>query len=91
MDGRTVTEVDVNGTVSDVETTICYLGDMLCSGGGCDSAIIIRCGMAWGKLRKLLFKQFITKTHRRPKLVSDFAFLANIISHLHSEVVQHQG
>ena len=33
IDGRTVTEVDVDGTMLDVEATFCYLGDMLCSGG----------------------------------------------------------
>ena len=38
----------------DVEATICYLGDMLCSGGGCDCAITARCCVAWGKFRKLL-------------------------------------
>ena len=32
IDGRIVTEVDVNGTMLDVEATFCYLGDMLCSG-----------------------------------------------------------
>ena len=41
--GQTVTEVDVNGTLLEVEATFCYLGDMLCSGGRCDSAIVARC------------------------------------------------
>ena len=36
------------------EATFCYLGDILCSGGGCDSAIAASCCVAWGKLRKLL-------------------------------------
>ena len=35
-----------------VKTTFCYLGDMLCSGGVCDSGIAARC-VAWGKFRKL--------------------------------------
>ena len=34
--------------------TSCYLGDMLCSGGGCDSTIAVRCSVAWGKFRILL-------------------------------------
>ena len=38
----TVTEVDASGTMLDVKATLCYLGDMLCSGGGCDSAIAAR-------------------------------------------------
>ena len=40
----------------DVETTFCYLGDMLCSGWGCDSIsrIATGCCLAWVKLRKLL-------------------------------------
>ena len=38
----------------DVEVTFCYLGDMLCSGGGCDSAIAARCCVTWGKFKKLL-------------------------------------
>ena len=51
--GQTVNEVDVDGTMLDVDTTFCYLGDMLCSRGGCDSAIAARCCVAWGKFRKL--------------------------------------
>ena len=41
---QTSAQVDVEG----------YLGHMLCSGGGCDSAIASRCCVAWGKFRKLL-------------------------------------
>ena len=52
--GRPMIQVDVEGTNHDVETTFCYLGDLLCSGGGCDSAIAARCCVAWGKFRKLL-------------------------------------
>ena len=37
----------------DAEATLCYLGDMLCSRGGCDSAIAARCSVALGKFRKL--------------------------------------
>ena len=38
----------------DMEATSCYLGDMLCSGGGCDSAIAARPCVTRGKFRKLL-------------------------------------
>ena len=61
INGRTVTEVDVDGTMLDVEATVCYLGDMLCSGDGCDSATAARCCVAWGKFRKLL--TVLTTTH----------------------------
>ena len=54
IDGRTVTEVGVDGTMLDGEATFCYLGDMLGSGGGCDSAIATRRCVARGKFRKLL-------------------------------------
>ena len=54
IDDRTVTEVYIDGTMLDMEATFCYLGDMLCSGGGCDSVIAARCCVAWGKFRKLL-------------------------------------
>jgi len=54
IDGRPCSQVDVDGTVLDVEPSFCYLGDMLCAGGGCKLAIITRCRTAWGKFRKLL-------------------------------------
>ena len=54
INGWTVTEVDVDSTMLDVEATFCYLGDILCSCGGCDSAIAVRCCVAWGEFRKLL-------------------------------------
>ena len=42
------------------------LGDMLCAGGGCDSAIAARCCVAWGKFRKLL--PILTTRHLSPKV-----------------------
>ena len=54
IDGRPVTQVDVDGTLLDVEASFCYLGDMLSAGGGCSLAIITRCYTAWGKFKKLL-------------------------------------
>jgi hypothetical protein len=54
IDGRPVTQVDVDGTMLDVESSFCYLGDMIDAGGGCDTAVATRCCVAWGKFRKLL-------------------------------------
>ena len=48
----------------DVEDTFCFLGDTLCSGGGCTSANASRCCVAWGKLRKLL--PVLTSRHLSP-------------------------
>ena len=59
IDGPTVTEVLVDGTMLDVEDTFCYLGDMLCSDGGCDSAlkcqILIICREQWTLTTGFLF------------------------------------
>ena len=41
IDFRTLIEVDIDCTMLDVEATFCYLGDMLCSGGGCESAVAL--------------------------------------------------
>ena len=49
IDGKTVTEVDVDGIMPDVEPTFCYLGDMLCPSGSWDSAIAAGCCVAWRK------------------------------------------
>ena len=54
IDGRPVTEVVVGDKTLDVVDEFCYLGDTLSSGGDCTSAIINRCKVAWGKLRKSL-------------------------------------
>ena len=54
IDSRTVTQVDVDGTLLDVEASFCYLGDMLRAGGGFSLAIITRCCTALGKFKKLL-------------------------------------
>ena len=58
--------LDINGTMLDVKATFCYLGDMLCSGGDCDSAVAARCCVAWGTLRKLL--PVLTTRHLSPKI-----------------------
>ena len=54
VDNRLVTQVDVDGTQLDVESNFCYLGDMLCAGGGCKLTIVTRCRTAWGKFKRLL-------------------------------------
>ena len=66
IDAWTVTEVDVDGTMLNVESTFCYLGDMLRFGGGCDRAIAARWCVAWGKLKKLL--PDLTTRHLSPKV-----------------------
>ena len=40
IDNRPVTRVDVDGTL--LKPNFCYLGDMLCAGGGCKLAIITK-------------------------------------------------
>ena len=54
IDGRPVTQAEVDGTMLDVKATFYYLGDMLDAGGGCTTAITTRICMTWGKFRKLL-------------------------------------
>ena len=66
IDGQTMTEMDEDSAMLDVEASFCYLGDMLCSGGTCDSAIVARCCVAWGKFKKLL--PVLTKRHLSPRI-----------------------
>ena len=47
-----------------MEAIFCYLGDMLCSGGGCDSAIATRCCMARGKFIRLVTTRHLTSEVR---------------------------
>ena len=60
--------MDVDSTILDVEATFCYLGDMLCSGGGCDSDTAVRGCVVWGKFRKLL--PVLTTRHLSPRIHS---------------------
>ena len=53
-------------TILDVEAIFCYLGDMLCSSGGCDRAIAARCCVAWEKFRKPL--PVLTTRHLSPRI-----------------------
>ena len=54
IDGRPVAQVEVEGTLLAVEANFCYLGNMLCAGGGCALAIATRCSTVKVKFRKLL-------------------------------------
>ena len=54
LDYRPIKEVIVGNAAMDVEPKFCYLGDMLCAGGGCELAVITRCSVSWGKFKKLL-------------------------------------
>ena len=69
IDNRPVTQVDVDGTLLDVESNFCYLGDMLCAGGGCKLAIVTRCSTAWVKFKRLLpiltSKHVSIRSHRK--------------------------
>ena len=51
-------------TMLDMEDSVWYLGYML--GAGSDSAIPVRCDVAWGKLRKLL--PVLTTRHLSPRI-----------------------
>ena len=64
IDGRPVTQVEVDGTLLDVEASFCYLGYMLSAGGGYALAITTRCSTAWGKFKKLL--PILTSKHVSP-------------------------
>ena len=85
MGDQTVTEVDVNSTMLDVEATFCYLGDMLRSSWGCDSAIAARCCVAWGKFRKLL--PVLTSRHLSPRVCDKVTWPA--FARLCSMLVKH--
>ena len=54
IDGRPIDKVLVDDVNMDVVSSFCYLGDMLCAGGGCELAISTRCSVGWGKFKKLL-------------------------------------
>ena len=54
IDNRSVTQVDVDGTLLEVESNLCCLGDMLYACRGCKLAIINRCGIARGNLMRIL-------------------------------------
>ena len=59
--------MDVDGTMFDMEATF-YLGDMMCSNGCCDNAIVDRCSVVWAKFSKPL--PILTTRHLSPKICS---------------------
>jgi hypothetical protein len=52
IDGKPVTEVDVDGTLIDVEAHFSYLGDMLCVGERFTLANATKCCTACTKFKK---------------------------------------
>ena len=54
IDGRPVTEIQVDGSTLEVVDSFCYLGDMLSAGGGCELSSTVRVKTAWGKFRGLI-------------------------------------
>ena len=54
IDGRPFEKVQVGDSELENVDRFCYLGDLLSAGGGCTTAVIARCGSAWGKFRELL-------------------------------------
>ena len=51
-----ITQVEVDGKLLDIEASFCYLGDMLCAGGGCVLPITTRCSTACGKFQQTTSK-----------------------------------
>ena len=64
IDGKTLPEIDVVGTMLDMEATCSYRDDMLCSAGGCDNAIATRCSVAWVKFG--VWETLASPNHNRP-------------------------
>ena len=54
IDGRPVTELDVDGTMFDVEATFCYLGDMMCSGELVVAMALPPAVCGWGEVQEPL-------------------------------------
>ena len=66
LDGRPVSEIEVDGAMLESVDQFCYLGDMLDAGGGCDTAIATRCCVAWVMFRQLL--PIVASRHLSPKV-----------------------
>ena len=64
IDGRTNTSVKVDDSTLEEVSELCYLGDVLDTGGGCTRAITARCCAAWGKFKKL--RPILTSKHLSP-------------------------
>ena len=54
IDGRPQNEVQVGPDKLEVVASLCYLGDMLSAGGGCEIAVTNCVKTAWKKFRELL-------------------------------------
>ncbi|XP_068686740.1 uncharacterized protein [Montipora foliosa] len=54
VDGRPCNSVTLDKQPLEVVDSFLYLGDTICAGGGCETAIIARIRAAWGKFRELL-------------------------------------
>jgi len=57
----------VNEVLPEKVDKFCYLGDMLDTDGGCDSAVTTRVRSAWKKFREYLpnWKRILIKTERQ--------------------------
>ena len=49
-----IKNISIGEDTLDVESSFCYLGDMVSQGGGCLDGITTRIRCAWGKFRELL-------------------------------------
>ena len=65
IDGRPMESVMVGDDSLEVVDSFCYLGDMLCAGGGCSLAVTTRVKTAWKKFREL--SPVLTTRHLSPK------------------------
>ena len=54
IDGRPQSEVQVGPDKLEVVASLCYLGDMLSAGGGCEIMVTNGVKTAWKKFRELL-------------------------------------
>ena len=52
----------------DVEVNFCYLGDRLCSGRGCDSAIVSLADVVWSERSSGNFCLVLTTIHLSPRI-----------------------
>ena len=63
IDGRPQSEVQVGPDKLEVVASICYLGDMLSAGGGCEMAVTTHVKTAWKKFRELWLVPVLTSSH----------------------------
>ena len=63
IDGRPQSEVQVGPDKLEVVASICYLGDMLSAGGGCEMAVTTHVKTALKKFRELWLVPVLTSSH----------------------------